>query len=265
MAWEKALRGYAQWQTAAGQAVSTRRLRCGYIRRLAAEVGDSPWEVRPEQLIAFLAMESWAPETRKSARASIRSFYGWALESGYVGTDPSTRLPRVRIPLTIPRPVPDPLVNEVLARADDRDRLMVTLAAFVGLRRSEIATLRTEDMVGDMLLIKGKGGRERYIPLMDPLLHVLRQQPAGYLFPGRIDGHISADRVGHILRRLLGKGWSGHKLRHRFASAAYSGNQDLLAVQRLLGHAKPETTRRYVFVPDSSLRAAVAAAGRLVA
>jgi site-specific recombinase XerD len=53
-------------------------------------------------------------------------------------------------------------------------------------------------------------------------------------------------------------GWTAHTLRHRFATVAYAGERDLLAVQVLLGHSKPETTRLYVLIPDASLRAAVA-------
>ncbi|HET6299160.1 MAG TPA: site-specific integrase, partial [Kribbella sp.] len=58
--------------------------------------------------------------------------------------------------------------------------------------------------------------------------------------------------------RLLLGDWTGHSLRHRFASAAYAVDRDLRAVQELLGHSKPETTARYVATPDGALRAAVA-------
>ena len=68
----------------------------------------------------------------------------------------------------------------------------------------------------------------------------------GWLFPGQVDGHLSPDYVGTLLRRLLGRGYSAHTLRHRFASRAYAGTRDLLAVQNLLGHSKPETTQRYI-------------------
>lgn len=73
--------------------------------------------------------------------------------------------------------------------------------------------------------------------------------------------HTTADRVGRILSRLLGPGATGHGLRHRFASKAYQGTRDLLAVQQLLGHSSPATTQRYVAVPLDNLRAAVRAAG----
>lgn len=59
---------------------------------------------------------------------------------------------------------------------------------------------------------------------------------------------------------MLPDGWTTHTLRHRFATVSYAGTRDLLAVQELLGHSRPETTRGYVQLPQDALRAAVAAA-----
>jgi site-specific recombinase XerC len=64
-----------------------------------------------------------------------------------------------------------------------------------------------------------------------------------------------------FVRRALGRGWTAHKLRHRFATAAYAGNRGLLAVQQLLGHSKPETTQRYTALPGDALRTAVMGVG----
>jgi integrase len=66
--------------------------------------------------------------------------------------------------------------------------------------------------------------------------------------------------VSKLLSRALPPGWTGHTLRHRLATAAYGGTRDLLAVSALLGHSRPETTQRYVRLPDDAIRAAVAAA-----
>ena len=91
-------------------------------------------------------------------------------------------------------------------------------------------------------------------------LVALAAQAEGWVFPSPHGGHLGADRVGKILARALGAGYSAHTLRHRFASRAYTAQRDLRAVQELLGHSKPETTARYVAVPDDALAAAVAAA-----
>ena len=138
---------------------------------------------------------------------------------------------------------------------------MVHLAARAGLRRGEIARVQrddvTRDLVGWSLLVHGKGGRERLVPLVGDLAVMLRERPDGFIFPGDDGGHLSAPRVGELVSEVLPSGWTCHTLRHYFATNAYRATHDLLVVQRLLGHAKPETTAGYVGLgPD--LRAGVA-------
>jgi len=83
----------------------------------------------------------------------------------------------------------------------------------------------------------------------------------GYLFPGRIDGHLSASYVGKRIKRLMPPGWSAHTLRHAAGTAVYAASgADLLATQEFLGHSKPETTRRYVLTDHDRVVSAVRAA-----
>jgi len=137
---------------------------------------------------------------------------------------------------------------------------MILLGASAGLRRAEIARLHSGHLIarpdGLWLRITGKGGRTRMVPVSEPLAGLLQALPSGYVFPGREDGHLSAGHVGVTLGRLLGAGWTGHKLRHRFATTAYAAERDLLAVQQLLAHSRPEVTARYTAIPGDALRAA---------
>ena len=137
------------------------------------------------------------------------------------------------------------------------------------------------DLVGEQLLVRGKGGHHRLVPLHPRLLaelhaeRVLRIEgrsgtgwtgpyvhPEGYLFPSALTPDpLTAKWVGRIAQRVLPAGWTLHTLRHRFATQAYGAQRDLRAVQELLGHAKPETTARYAAVPDGAKLAAVLGAG----
>jgi integrase len=83
-------------------------------------------------------------------------------------------------------------------------------------------------------------------------------QPGGFIFPGSDHGHLTAGHVGKLLKRLLGDDFTAHTLRHRFATVAYAADRDLLTVQQLLGHSRPETTSRYTALPAGSLRAGAA-------
>ncbi|MCF8605174.1 tyrosine-type recombinase/integrase [Gordonia sp. HY442] len=141
---------------------------------------------------------------------------------------------------------------------------MVSLAAFAGLRRGEIATTRgdqlADDYDGPVLRVLGKGGRTRLVPLDAGIAAQIAARGQGWTFPGQIDGHLSPAHVGKIVSRLMPGDWTAHTLRHRFASAAYSDARDIRAVQELLGHASVRTTQIYTAVPDGARRAAVAAA-----
>lgn len=258
--WDDAINDYCAWLRAGGASAATLKLRRHYLRRLSEQHRGGPWDMTGELLVAFCATEHWRPETRKTARGTVRSFYGWAVDTDRLVKDPSRRLPPVRVPPTVPRPAPDVVLAQALMAAPPRERLMLMLAAYAGLRRGEVARVHTHDVVGDGLRVNGKGGRTRCVPLPPVLVAALAEVPPGWVFPGRIDGHLSSGHVGKVLTALLGGGWTAHTLRHRFASRAYAAQRDLRAVQELLGHSKPETTARYTALPDDALRAAVLAA-----
>ena len=143
---------------------------------------------------------------------------------------------------------------------------MVRLAAELGMRRREVALVHTRDLIqqddGWSLVVHGKGARIRVLPLHDELASELRMLPDGYAFPSRTGGHITPGHVGKIVTALLPQGVTMHALRHRFATRAYAMTKDVFVVQQLMGHAKPETTRRYVEVADDRLRSAVVGLAR---
>ena len=150
-------------------------------------------------------------------------------------------------------------------RADDwRVRLAVRLAAELGLRRGEVARVRTSDLVHDLrgwsLIVHGKGGKRRIVPIGDELADELAARGPGWVFPGAEAGHVSAGWLGRIVARELPAGVTMHSLRHRFATRAYERTGDLVAVQRVLGHESPQTTLRYLAIADESLRAVVESA-----
>lgn len=257
------LYGWRSWLRASGKPETTVRLRTYQLRRFL-ECHPHPWMVTTSQLVEWLANPSWSAGTKKSFRSALRSFYGWGVLMGYVSPDPTARLPPVRVPSRPARPAPERAVATGLLAADERVQLMLRLAAFQGLRRGEIARIHsddvTEDLVGWSLRVHGKGAKVRVIPLADDIAGDLRGRPRGWAFPSPGGGHLTEQHVGKLISRALPDGWTAHTLRHRFATVAYAGTRDLLAVQEMLGHSKPETTRGYVQLPQDALRAAVAAA-----
>lgn len=256
--WSAAQEDWESWLAASGKPESTRYLRTYQLRRFAAEHAD-PWAVTSDDLVAWLAVKGWALETRRSYRAALRSFYGWAHRAGRIPADPSLDLPPVRPAVALPRPTPESVLREALVDADERVRCMMLLAARCGLRRAEVAQVHSrdveEDLLGWSLVVHGKGRRDRRVPLPDEVRFALRRQGEGWAFPGP-HGHLGPVRVGELVSEALPEGWTMHTLRHRYATRCYAGSRDLLAVSTLLGHTRPETTRRYVGLSDDSLRSA---------
>lgn len=254
--WGTAMGEYFTNMRAAHRSSSTIRLHRHYLNQLL-ELTRTPWEITSQQLEEVMARPTWQAEARKSARSVFRSFYGWALEQGYIEDDPSAKLPSVRVPRGVPRPAPERVVQEIVADVDDRVSLMAQLAAFAGLRVREIAVVHRDDLIGDVLLVHGKGGHQRLVPIEEPNLLRRLEQLEGYAFPNPSTGEpMTAGHVCKLLSQALPKGWTGHTLRHRFATQALDGTGDLLAVMRLLGHAQPETTMRYCALADDRIRAA---------
>lgn len=263
--WKPHLDGWLAWLKASGKPPTTLNIRRVQLRRLAhAFPESSPWDLTADDLAGWMAGHDWKPETLSSYRTALRTFWHWAVTTGRTDRNTAGLLPSVRVPPGRPRPAPEDVVRRGRLTPDRRLSLMVQLASEAGLRCTEIAGLHSshliEDLTGWSLEIRGKGGTIRMVPLTPRLAMELRSREAGYLFPGRGRDHISAPYVSQLLSQHLEGEWTGHTLRHRFATVAYRAERDLRAVQELLGHADPQTTARYAAVPDGAKRAAVLAA-----
>ena len=119
-----------------------------------------------------------------------------------------------------------------------------------------------EDLSGWSLVVHGKGGKRREVPLLEDVARELRALGPGYAFPGEDDGHLSPRWVGTLIGRLLPGDYTMHKLRHRAGTLWHDQIGDLAVVQDLLGHADPKTTRVYVRVNAQRMREAVEGAAR---
>lgn len=263
-AWSGPLRLYSRHLYAQGRSPQTVGLRVAHLARIARDLRAlEPWAVTFDDLADWMAAQHFAPSTRISVRQSLRGFYAWAVLAGHLDTDPAADLPKVRAPEPNPHPASETALRVALLTADPRERLMVRLAAEVGMRRGEIAQVHSRDLLerdgGWSLIVHGKGSRQRLVPLPATLAAVLHSLEPGWAFPSPTapSGHLSPAYVGKLLSRLLPPGVSPHALRHRFATRAYELEHDIFAVQRLLGHARPETTQRYVASPEASLRSMV--------
>lgn len=261
--WRKSIEGWTDTLRAAGlsaQTIKSRRYKMVHLSILLMPSG--PKDVTTEQIVQVFARQQWKPETRKAYRNTISSFFRWLHKSCRRSDDPSLDVPRVKKPHAHPRPCPDKYITAAMEKATAAEKLMIRFGAECGLRRGEIARVHSDDVVADSaghsLIVRGKGDKQRIVPLPDDLAAIV-MDVNGYLFPGRFGGHVEESYIGDHISHLLPDGYAAHTLRHRFATTAYAATHDLFVVAELLGHESVETTEHYVAMPDGRLREATAA------
>lgn len=258
--WDEIAEHWTTALLAAGRSKGTIRTYLCHLNKLRRIRPSGPEAVTTSDLRQILADGQWRPETRKSVRTVFGTFFRWLHGEGYIDVDPALQLDIVTTPPGVARPAPEDVIRDALLEADERLEKMIMLGAYAGLRACEIAAVHSDDWDGTGLYVTGKGGKSRYVPIVRPELRRILTDADGCLFPGQIDGHLSAAYVSKLLSRGLRGPWTGHTLRHRCATQMYAGTRDLLAVGAILGHSRPETTQRYVRQPLDSLIAAVTAA-----
>ncbi|WP_280383557.1 tyrosine-type recombinase/integrase [Nocardia wallacei] len=264
VSWTPVLAKYELALKASGLGKGTVRLRVAHMRRLARCIGrhTAVPGVTSDQLLTWVARQVWQQETRRSYYVSFRKFWSWACGVGLTNIDAAADLPVIEPTDPAPRPASWDAYRAVLMSAPRRERLMLRLSAECGMRRAEVAQAHSRDLSkrkdGLWILVHGKGGRTRWVPVPADLAEELLNCGRGYFFPNHRhpSGHLSADYVGKRVSAMLDD-YTMHQLRHMFADRTYEVKKDLFVVQQLLGHRKPETTRRYVLVRSADLRATV--------
>lgn len=217
-----------------------------------------------------------ATVARKSA--ALRRFFAFLADEGLRGDDPAGALPRPGTSRSLPKVLSTEDVDRLFAVIAARqarvpaDPLDLRLSALVellygsGLRATELVSLPRGAVSPDRpyLIIRGKGGRERLVPISDRArasVAAWREHVASdraWLFPSG-KSHLSRVRLYQLIRALAGEAGippdriSPHVLRHAFATHLLEGGADLRALQSMLGHADIATTEIYTHVDSKRL------------
>lgn len=220
-----------------------------------------------------------AASTIARKTSTLKSFYRFLFREGITASDPVAAVASTRKGRKLPTVMNLGEVKSLLRQADGagpvklRDRAMLELLYGTGLRVSELADLRMDDidLEGGFVRCFGKGSKERMVPVGEPAIKAVRR----YLNRGRprLGGEVKSDhlflnRFGRGLTRQsihraikayaraagLRKTISPHTLRHSFATHMLAGGADLRSVQEMLGHADVATTQIYTHVSRRRLR-----------
>lgn len=227
------------------------------------------------------------------ALAAIRSWFGWLARTGRIEQNPARLVSSPKLPKHLPRVPGMEQMNgaiDALTRPaapaetveetawPERDRVILELLYGCGIRNAELVGLNLEDIQwsNECLLVRGKGRKQRLVPLGDTAAAALRAYLASrderlarnhrtsnaVLLNARLrgDARLTTRSVGRIVKRLAVAGGMAadvhpHTLRHAFATHMLEEGADLRSIQEILGHARLATTQRYTHLTASQVTA----------
>lgn len=239
----------------------------------------TPLSASGQDLAAYmraLAAAGMAPRTQARRLSCLRQFYAFVHAEGWRSDDPASRLDAPRLGRVLPKYLSEAEVEALLTAAralpDGRAAMMTALLELLyatGLRVSELVGLPYSAVARDpaVLMVRGKGDKERMVPLADPARRAVRdwlpvrqdvlgkKKVSRWLFPGEgKSGHLTRSGFARALLRvgmqagIDPRRLSPHVLRHAFATHLLGHGADLRVVQEMLGHADIATTEIYTHV-----------------
>ncbi len=264
----------------------------GVLRSRESGASDTVGQIAPATLTAVvcrgeadtirgflghLGDQSYSPATMARKIATLRSFYKWADRHSLVDANPMTLIRTPRQNKRLPKAITIEQVEQLLSAPDEndvlgrRDRAMLETLYSTGIRVSELVSLNADDLdaSGEALHVRGKGRKERIVPLgshalgairryiemvaKDPRLSESRHTGSGSEFPLFLNKHGKRLSSRSVRRKLdkylrevgLDPTISPHTLRHSFATHLLENGADLRSVQELLGHQSLSTTQVY--------------------
>lgn len=260
----------------------------GHIRRRGLDF-DQVQRADIETYLIACSDAGLSQATRARRLSAIRQLYRFAYEEGWRTDNPSLQIKGPGRAKRLPKTLSEADVDRLLAAArntgrspSDRQRnaCMLELLYATGLRVTELCGLPVAAVRGDphLILVRGKGGKERMVPLSTPARTELQAwlkvrdaaeqtaiskgaAPSKYLFPSRGKlGHLTRHRFYALIKDIAvaasvdPSGVTPHTLRHAFATHLLARGADLMSIQALLGHADVATTEIYTHVLDARLR-----------
>jgi integrase/recombinase XerD len=259
----------------------------GWLERVKQDIST----VTRDQVEAYLIdcdAQGLSRATRARRLSALKQIYRFAFEEGWRTDNPAIQIRGPGRDKRLPKTLDVPEVDKLLRAARDtgrsaadrlRNTCLMELLYATGMRVSELVSLPVSSARGDprMLLVMGKGGKERMVPLSPDARTALGQwlkardeteeakeakglAPSRYLFPSRgKDGHLTRHRFYLLIKELAVTGGvspdkvTPHTLRHAFATHLLANGADLRSIQTLLGHADIATTEIYTHVLDARL------------
>jgi integrase/recombinase XerC len=248
----------------------------GDLDNFAVYIGSRNWRaidhITVRGFLSHLYEKGLSKTSVARSLAAVRSLYRWLAQEGVVEQNPAALVATPKLPKKLPRVPTIEEMNAVLdgsmpevASFPERDRLLFELLYGCGIRNSELIGINLDDirLSAEVVLIRGKGKKERYVPFGDAAKAALedylparqkvlgeRKKNSRALLINQRGGRLTTRSVGRIIKKIaVAKGLSPdvhpHTLRHAFGTHLLEEGADLRAIQELLGHERLSTTQRY--------------------
>ncbi|MRI34540.1 site-specific tyrosine recombinase XerD [Endozoicomonas sp. OPT23] len=221
---------------------------------------------------------SYKASSTARSLSCLRAFYRFLLRENLIEQDISQNIDMPKLGRPLPKSLSESDIDSLLSAPDTnttlglRDRCMLELLYACGLRVSELVNLTVErvNLRQGIILVAGKGGKERLTPMGEEALNwlekylklarptLLNQPSSATLFPGRADKPMTRQTFWHRIKKHaisagINSEVSPHVLRHAFATHLLNHGADLRAVQMLLGHSDLSTTQIYTHIANQRL------------
>ncbi len=248
----------------------------GDLDYFSAYVGSRNWRgidhVAIRGFLSHLYEKGLSKTSVARSLAAVRSLYRWLAQEGVVEQNPAALVSTPKLPKKLPRVPTIEEMNNLLdgkmpeeAAFPERDRLMFELLYGCGIRNSELIGIDLDHirLSAEVVLVRGKGKKERYVPFGDSVKAALtvylparlrllgeRRKNTSALLINRRGGRLTTRSVGRIIKKIaVAKGLPPevhpHTLRHAFGTHMLEEGADLRAIQEMLGHERLSTTQRY--------------------
>ncbi len=215
--------------------------------------------------------------TQSRKISALKQFYTFSFEEKHINHNPTVGLKNPKIGKALPKFLTEKEIDDLLKTASkSKDKMfyvMLEMLYATGLRISELVTMKLSDLIDNhsIIIVKGKGNKERMIPLLEVVQKILKEwlierqtivKKSIFLFPSKHSkkGHITRERFAQKLKDLAitcgidTNLVSPHVFRHSFASHILNNGGDLRSIQQMLGHSSISTTEIYTHILDKKLK-----------
>jgi len=256
------------------------------LRRFAKEIGDIEIDqIERKAVVHYLASLQLSKKRVKNIHTTLSSFWTWAVSEGHCS---SHIIRQIKPPRPEKRPIVPFTREQILSMLEStrvskeysrpgkracrnrlktglRDRAIILLLLDTGIRASELCSIRIKDIKPNGIYVRGKGSKDRIVPLSEPTRSVLlehignRKDPEDFVFKTEQGHNLVRDALRLIIRRIGDRANVNdahpHRFRHTFAITFLRNGGDPFTLQMILGHETLDMVRRYLAIAQSDVDA----------